>query len=637
MAAMSSTSRLRARHLPSHIMAAIAAGLADEITANPDAVPAGIRANARHWSAPDREGIHVIGHDALAAGWRHERFPGLRDAVGASHPVFDRMVATARSTEGPVAPERAAVLKHPQSQAQLWRAAIYRWSAWFGRDCRLDTVYRDSQGRFADDPAYTGQRYDADHAPDELLRQVLDVTLIDWIELLETLRTTWPAMFDAVWQRDAIKVKRLLGSKPRLPVMEFLRVRKNEEDRFCAVVAIFWEAERCFELMHAVGGPRRVTKSKLMAAMQSTSMLGAEVATDSRAARYAAATWCHRGSLALLFDDGLSIGHDPRHPHRALGPGGDPVITDEVSGCATEAAFDLAAFNLNTAPPFALDSRLREVQGEHPAHFFAGRDVRLLAILFLVEVRAWLGTSQGRKPNQSPALFSMKPDSATGRLALLMIASICPQTAASVLREAVDAKAVADGFRQLPFVVTLGDVVANPRTWRTLNKTTAPPRSVAFRSEKLGSFMFEGMVDTARRERSQFVRNDPTALGHTICFVPQTWFEPYGEAGMLRAAWYNVGADHETAFPGCFDRTIRADELAFCLRVAARQQVGATDMNQDSHARKPDSVRSPNLGKAAAKHASVMPPPLPLTASQRLLLARVAAAAKGGPLNPTIC
>ena len=252
-------------------------------------------------------------------------------------------------------------------------------------------------------------------------------------------------------------------------------------------------------------------------------------------------------------------------------------MTDEVAGCATEAAFDLAP---STSTPLHLSRSIRgcaRVQGEPPVHFFAGRDVRQLAILFLVEVRAWLGTAQGGKPNQPPALFAMTPDSATGRLALLMISSICPQTAASILREAVDGKVGADCFRQPPFVPTLGDVVSNPRAWRTLHNTIPPAGSVAARSEWLGSNALASMVDTARKERSQFVRNDPAALGHTISFVPQAWFEPHREAGMLRAAWYNVGTDHETAFPGCFDRTIRADELAFCLRVGA-QQVAATDI-----------------------------------------------------------
>lgn len=636
MAAMSSTSRLRVRQLPGNMIATVATGIADEMAADPGSVPATIRAKARNWSPPHIGGINVIGHDTRAAGWRHGRLPGLRGIVDDFDPVFNRMIAAARSTGSAASAEQEAALRHPQSQDELWRAAIHRWSAWFGRDCCLDLIYRDSQGRLADDPAYTGRSYDADHAPDELLRQVLDVTLIDWIVFLETLRTTWPAMFDAVWRRDAVKVKRLLGNKPRLPVMDFLRMRKEEQDRFCTVVAIFWEAERCFELMHAIGGTRRVTKPNLLAAMRSTSTLGAEVATDSRAARYVATTWCHRGSLSLLFEDGIAIDHDPRHPHSALGPGGDPVVTDEIAGCPTEAAFDSAAFTLNTAPPFALDSRLREVRGEQPAHFFAGRDVRLLAILFLVEVRAWLGTSRGRKTNQPPALFSMTPDSATGRLALLMIARICPHTAASTLREAVDAKVAADHFRQPPFVVTLGDVVANPRAWRTLHNISMPEGSVAGRSEWLGSHMFEGMVDTARKERSRFVRNDPGALGNTICFTPQAWFDPYGETGMLRAAWYNVGADYETAFPCCFDRSIRADELAFCIRVAARQQVGATDMIQDAHARKPDAVRSPNLGKAGAKRVSVAPPLTPPTESQRLLLARIAAAGKGGLMNQPI-
>jgi hypothetical protein len=71
--------------------------------------------------------------------------------------------------------------------------------------------------------------------------------------------------------------------------------------------------------------------------------------------------------------------------------------------------------------PFALDSRLRDVQGEEPVTFFAGRDVRALPIHFLLEVRAWLGYSRGRKPNQPPALFEIETDSAIGRLALLSI------------------------------------------------------------------------------------------------------------------------------------------------------------------------------------------------------------------------
>ena len=201
------------------------------------------------------------------------------------------------------------------------------------------------------------------------------------------------------------------------------------------------------------------------------------------------------------------------------------------------------------------------------------------------------------------------------------------------MRGAIDAKTAALNGVNPSFVVGLGDVVANPRCWRTLYKM-APANSVAERSEWLGDDILAGMVGKARKEAGQFVTANPDTLGHTVCFKPEVWFEPYRETAMLRAAWENAGPEHETAFPECFERSTPTDELAFCLRVAARQQVAATDMMRDPHCRQPDCVRSPNRGHGGKK--SMMPPPPPLTASQRLLLARLKVAGMGAPLNRKI-
>lgn len=612
-------------------MASVAAGIAAEIAADPDAVPASVLDKAKDWSAPSAAGIHIMGHKTRRAGWRHGRLPGLRDMVGEFHPVFDRMMVMARRYEENVPPEREAALRSPVSASDLWQAAIYRWSAWFGVNADLCRVYRDENGRLADDPAYAGHAYDADHAPDELLRQLLDVTLIDWIGLLERLRVTWPAMFDAVWHRDAKAVDRLSRQNRRLPDMPFLRVRKDSADKLRTVVAIFWEAERAFELIHAIGGRHRVTMTRLLSALASTSMLGAAVAADDPTGRYVGSMWCHRGALALLFDEGLATGHDARHPHRSLGPGGDVGVTDEIVGCVSDAGLDLAGFNARSAAPFALDSRLRDVQGEEPVAFFAGRDVRSLAIRFLLEVRAWLGGSKGRKAVLGPPLFEIETDSAIGRLALVTIARICPDTARSIMREAVDSKIAKTGGLHPNVAPALGDVVANPRRWLALFRVTAPADSVAARSKWLGKDILIGMVNKSREDASRFVSSDPGMLGHTICFVPSAWFEPYREMAALQVSWEDVGRDHEAAFPRCFDRSIPADELAFCLRVAARQQVAATDMLRDPHCRQPDSIRAPNRGRAAIGSPA---PQLPPTASERLLLERLRLAGMGGPVNP---
>lgn len=68
MAAMSSASALRFRQQPSHLMTSVAAGIAAEIAADPDAVPTSVLDKAKDWSAPSAAGIHIMGHETRRAG-----------------------------------------------------------------------------------------------------------------------------------------------------------------------------------------------------------------------------------------------------------------------------------------------------------------------------------------------------------------------------------------------------------------------------------------------------------------------------------------------------------------------------------------------------------------------------------------
>lgn len=363
----------------SPLVAAVEAAVAARIAADPASVPSSVLTRPAGWSPAPPGAIYLIGQDTRAAGWRHGRLPGLRDMVGEFHPVFHRMVVVARYHEGKTCNTlRAAALIHPASGADLWQAAIYRWSAWFSVGCSLDDVYRDANGRHVLEPGYAGEVYDADHSSGELLRQTLDVRLIDWIGLLDALRMTWPELFEAVWGRNGAAVERLLREDRPLPTMAFMRMRRDGRDRFRAVVAIFWEAERLFELLHAFGGRDRVTMARLRHALEATSFLAGEIKADTRTGRYVATSWCHRRVLAMLFAKGVAIGHDPRHPHRTFGLEGTPAIADELESCVTDAARHAAIFNVRTAPPFTHDSRLRPISEELPVHFFAGREVRLI-------------------------------------------------------------------------------------------------------------------------------------------------------------------------------------------------------------------------------------------------------------------
>lgn len=405
--------------------------------------------------------------------------------------------------------------------------------------------------------------------------------------------------------------------------MPFLRMRSDGPDRFRAVVAIFWEAERLFEVLHAFGGRDRVTMPRLIEGLMTTSMLGGEIAADTRTGRYVATSWCHRAVLAELFDAGCKTDHDPRHPHRAWGSAGNPAEADELAGCVTDAARDAALANVRTAPPFAHDSRLRPVRGELPAHFFAGRDVRLLAVHFLLEVRAWLGESRGRKPNQETAAFDIDMDSAIGRLALIIVARTCPETAGAIVADVIAAAAA--NRRSLPSKPCPADFVANPRAWHRLHTDVPDMTSVSYRSQQLGNDVLATMVREARNDRHRFISSDPTALGHSVAFVPMAWFEPHRETSMLIDAWRNVETGHRTAFPGCYDAKLTKEEIMFCGEMAAEIMPSAIDPWHDPCCRKPDMRRRGVRGRPR----KVAPPTAGPRGAQQPTVGHAQAARKG--------
>lgn len=242
---------------------------------------------------------------------------------------------------------------------------------------------------------------------------------------------------------------------------------------------------------------------------------------------------------------------------------------------------------------------------------------------FLLEVRAWLGESRGRKPNQEKAAFDIDVDSAIGRLALLIVARICPDTAGAIVADVV-AAAIANR-RPLPPRPGPADFVANPRAWHRLHTGVPDKASVPFRSEQLGGDVLATMVREARNDLHRFICSDPPTLGHTVAFVPMAWFEPHRETAMLINAWRHAGDGHRTAFPGCYDYTLTPAEITFCGEVAARMQPSTIDPWHDPHCRKPDLRRRGVRGRPR----KVTPPPSKVARAQQLAVARAQAARKG--------
>lgn len=318
------------RIAPSHLWQAVAAAVADEANDDPSLVPAAIAGRGLDATVLT-DGIHRIGVDVREAGWRPYRYPGMRDRVDDRHPLLDRLKRTIRRAEPGTPSGRIAALLHPTSLDLVLRASVYRFAPLIGPSGALDRIYCDAQGRLAFDPHYQGAAYDADHCPGELMRQVIDVTLLDWVLVLDWLREHRNDLFEAVWVRDAVTVERLLRDPAPLPPMPFLRMVKCRHARFKALVGIFWELERLYELLHAFGGPDRVTLTRLRATLASTSTLGSAIGADTRTARYAASAWCHRYTLIQLFSRGADAAHDDAHPHVALGQG-QRTAMDELGG-----------------------------------------------------------------------------------------------------------------------------------------------------------------------------------------------------------------------------------------------------------------------------------------------------------------
>lgn len=588
---------------------------------------------AKHRIAQLAAGNKIIGHDSHAARFRSDRRPGLRDPVEARHPLMARLICTALRFEPTAGPARKEQLQQPGDRESLLRACVYRYAPLFGNGCALDRIYRDPARRIYDDTQYAGAKYDADYCTGELMRQVLDVRLLDWFETLDALRIGSPAMFQAVWTRDALAVDAMLTSAVDLPLMPFLRmVKGGSVIRFRTLVGIFWEFERLFELLHALGGRGRVTPNKLRSALQSSSMLGAEIAADGRTGRYLATGWCHRHALAWLFDAGPAAGHDPRHPHVAMGASGVPTYVDEVAGVATPAGDAMAVGNITTAPPFAIDQRLRLAGGSPPAQFFAGRETRLLAIHFLLEVRKALGPNPGSRGVAPPRWFKLETNAAIGRLAMIITGEIFHDTAQSVLEEAAAEKSSLTGYPPSE----LAHLVANPEGWQALyGAPYGNRRTIAEGSNRLGVDLLCNIVVRAREEASAFIIDDPKRLGHSLCFRIAAWFKPLQEVETLMARWNTARTELRTAFPGCFG-TVTANELLLAGRAASRMLPSFIDPWQDPHCRKPDRIRrvsraiAGGTGTKRSCNVQQKPPKARPTAALQFAIARSAVTAEQG-------
>ncbi|MDX3910179.1 MAG: hypothetical protein QHC67_10215 [Sphingobium sp.] len=587
----------------SQLYSVVKAAVLDQARRRPSSVPADLVVEIRAALAASADQYPgVIGGDAHDAGWRMDRFPATRDPVGSGHPIFDALVTTIRCWQPEASSATIAGLLLPANRQNLLQACIYRFSPVIGPAADLNQIYRDSAGRTVFDSGYCSEAYDADHCTGEIMQQVLDVTFLQFVNTLDWLRVHSNQLFDAVWHRNAKEVNHLIDNQP-LPPMSFLRQHEDAKSKLIMLVSLFWEMERLFELLRAFGGRQRVTKSRLQRILSSTTALNAAVASGDRTAQYVATSWCHRLAIALLIQDGALNGHDSRHPHIAFGPAGMAENVDELATINTAAAIAVASSTVQAAVPFQIDARLRKAGSELLGHYHAGRDIRTLAVLFLLEARQELGENKGGRYNPGGRYFEFETDGAIGRLAMIFTSRICPETADAVLK---DIWAVYKKGRAHLAPLVHADLVANPVAWQRLYpglKTPSAPaaRAVALNGMVARNGLLDSLVAKVRKDDSRFIFNDVSRLGNSICFSISMWFAPYREVEALLIQWRNRSPGLREAFPPCFSK-ISAWRLAFCGQIAAGLFPAANPFLQDPFSRKSNAYRGvANAGRPKKK------------------------------------
>lgn len=528
---------------------------------------------------------------------RMHRYAGARGVLLLRRVVSARIGKSVRDHQPDASGADIRRLLHPKNRADLVQACVYRYAPLIGPDADLTGIYRDAHGRTVLDDQYAGHLYDADHCAGEITEQALDCTLVDWMRFLDELRTICPQMFTAVWRRDVTKAGEILGKlgPERLPQLECLRSQKDPIRKFCFMVGLWAEFERLFELLEEFGGPDRVTESSLRAFLASTADGAAPAGLGSRAALYVSTAWCHLAALTELQQNGCAPALEQSHPYKAFATNGFAEAVDELAAVRKDSGRKVAAKSIYAAVPFAKDSRLRPVAGDLPAHFFAGRDTRTLAIRFILEIRDEMGSFAGGRADRGKRhpYFEFETSGAIGRLAMIITHRFCPDTVAAVLNES------SGSFRRereglLP--LRPNDLIANPRAWQRLyggDDAKAPP--IANRAINLfgsgGKSSFLGnIVRKCDESKIDFLTECARDFGYSVKFSALQWFAPYREADALIERWRNVPHGVKRRQWKLFER-VEEDRLRFCGRVAARMLPSALPIWQDPSCRKSDARR----------------------------------------------
>lgn len=456
-----------------------------------------------------------------------ERLPGIRDALYEEHPIAAQLhSALARNAAAVPEPDNeiATVLEElgcsrangilsyhgvpvPVGPAQIAYFMALRFRPLFSPLTDVARVYR---GDLA---------YDAAYVTDEMQESILLVSTRLYRDCLTLVQQTEPALFLAMWMRQAQRVETLCAAAPldNLPPC-YPRSRLNNQRKCLMIVSdVMSEWERGFDLFDALRFDGGVTRASVRAALSASTSLAQVHNTANGTHRHITGAFAHMRSI-----------HGTMNAHGRPFTG-DPALAVTVQAFESSKVYDKQY------------RHVVHVAGDMPVRFFLGVEPMYLLAVILIQMRDSMERHEGQfwtgargRQDACKGLFGTRLMS----LAIIATSNICLPSARALAQD--------DRLRRDSIWIQeeLVPLISNPAMREELEKIAgrednnklhdvavtraAPPSRVCGDKERFKS-SYGGAVRRASLCAAKI--GEP---GWTMGFRPDAWRQPNAEVAFLR-------------------------------------------------------------------------------------------------------
>jgi hypothetical protein len=465
------------------------------------------------------------------------RIDGIRDQIHCGHPSEERMARFGcNPARFPCRSWRGTAL--PMTKRQIRRAIVARWGPLSAPSCKRMMLYRGNMA------------YDANWSSDDLMLQVIFVSLGEFVAILQLFFALDPTLFHAAWERDIDGLVPLLQQYAE-DIENHLQI---DSGRLCRIgahfkkqakltldagnaalqlptaiagvlvfICQFYELERCFELIEAVTGSGNITEVTLAASLATQLDMNREILSGSRLGEVLAGSMLHYLPLAQGAAT-KGFGHLPQSVHVALAPGGKPSLLDIVAGSQSKAAYDAVCREYTSlwSQTIGLKKGLASAGFTAPAHFVNGMEPLRMIFSMVLMLNQRLPKMRGHSaPSKRPAGYHQ--DNSFGRLALIILANIDPALAQLVLNKSIATQKVRACIH---WPAPLDGLVSNPNLWASLGHPKTGHRPASDQEDvslSFGSNVCVENVKQARNRLNEYIAIDLGKPGGCQGFYGDAW------------------------------------------------------------------------------------------------------------------